>query len=645
MKSTSIQRAIGSFILLATIACGEAPVDIDADGKKAEPFTSARATLLDFSFEGSVLTNSSWGVQRFVENQLFFTIGQLNGNSSVGRLDRLEITVKATESAGDGLTLVIYDATLPVGWGSKTNLPTSYEFILPKRADVTGQQAFTDKYKDSCVDWSAHDVDAGSMWYYYRPKTSRCQLDEADVVRINAVVTVSDENTTEKYPEYHKVWEDGVLEVVAIFGKNEADATTNSDAGVAAYNTFLRLMKSELGAGVKTTPPDLPSNPGVSIPDVTFEAQRDASHKIKVVVLLIDGVRRAGPGFDARYEALTPTADFVGYYGHSGLGANIRALARKGSYVAGQYQIFFMSGCDTFAYVDSALADAHMAVNPDDIRGTKYLDIVTNVMPAYFSSNASNGRALVRALMSYDAPQTYEEIFTNIDSVQVVVATGEEDNIYVPGYDPGAGDWEGLQRYDSVDNGKMVRVETPELPAGDYLFAIRGDADHPGGDVDLYVRVGAAPTMDTWDCRPYKSGSDEECRLTLDAPAAVHLMIYGFDSGTSHFFLEGQRLGGGTAGPWDGMQANGTVAKDEDVRWTTAVVPAGTYVFEMTGTDDADLYVRIGSAPTLHEFDCRPYQWGSTESCSVSLLREQEIHVMVRGYAASSTFEIRGRSE
>ncbi len=118
MKCTSIQRAMGSFILFTTIACGQAPLDVDSDGKKAEPFTSARATLLDFSFEGSVLTNSSWGVQRFVEDQLFFTVGQLNGNSSVGRLDRLEITVKATESAGDGLTLILYEATLPFGWGS-----------------------------------------------------------------------------------------------------------------------------------------------------------------------------------------------------------------------------------------------------------------------------------------------------------------------------------------------------------------------------------------------------------------------------------------------------------------------------------------------------------------------------------------------
>ena len=33
------------------------------------------------------------------------------------------------------------------------------------------------------------------------------------------------------------------------------------------------------------------------------------------------------------------------------------------------------------------------------------------------------------------------------------------------------------------------------------------------GDADLYARRGAMPTEDEWDCRPYSSTSDEQCRL------------------------------------------------------------------------------------------------------------------------------------
>jgi len=33
------------------------------------------------------------------------------------------------------------------------------------------------------------------------------------------------------------------------------------------------------------------------------------------------------------------------------------------------------------------------------------------------------------------------------------------------------------------------------------------------GDADLYARKGAEPTESDWDCRPYSTTSDEQCRL------------------------------------------------------------------------------------------------------------------------------------
>src|SRR5438128_7167522 len=88
-----------------------------------------------------------------------YTIGHLNGDHAVGRLDRLELTnVKTTPIAG-GLTKVTYHAKLPVAWGSKTNLPTKYAFTLPLNATFDGYEAFTEKYKHDCVDFGAHDVD------------------------------------------------------------------------------------------------------------------------------------------------------------------------------------------------------------------------------------------------------------------------------------------------------------------------------------------------------------------------------------------------------------------------------------------------------------------------------------------------------
>ena len=38
----------------------------------------------------------------------------------------------------------------------------------------------------------------------------------------------------------------------------------------------------------------------------------------------------------------------------------------------------------------------------------------------------------------------------------------------------------------------------------------------------------------------------------------------------------------------------------------------------MTGTGDADLYVRFGATPTASTYDCRPYLDGATEKCACS---------------------------
>ena len=90
------------------------------------------------------------------------------------------------------------------------------------------------------------------------------------------------------------------------------------------------------------------------------------------------------------------------------------------------------------------------------------------------------------------------------------------------------------------------------------------------------------------------------------------------------------------------MTTSGTVVANEEKRFTTPVLPAGSYRFDLTGNNDADLYVRLGSAPTTSLYDCRPYKYGSNESCVVNVTTPVAVHVMVRGWASSSTFQLAG---
>jgi hypothetical protein len=506
----------------------------DEDGKAD---SSAAAIFLDMEFDGTLFTDSSWNAEQTVKDQLLYTIGQLNGKNSVGRLDKVQLTnvVKTTEG---GRTKITYHAKMPVAWGSKTNIPSSVNLTFPADMSYARLDAFATSYGAKCVDWGAHDVDSGSMWYYFRPERSGCAFTAADVYKTTASLTVSPINTTGKFPEYDKVWEDNSLKMVAIFGKYEDGATTSSDAGIAAWNAFLAQMKTSLGAySVTTTPATLPANPGTSVTDVEFRATMADGKTIVVNALLTDNVRTAlnQSAFRTKYEGLSTRADFIVYNGHAGLGANVRALSRAGRWVAGQYLIMFENGCDTYAYVDGSIIEAHKAINPDDPIGTKYVDVINNGMPAFFSSMPGATMAMFKGLLSHAEPKTYEQIFAGVDKSQVVLVTGEADNTFTPGAGGNPETWPGLSASGAVKKSEIKKFPTPTLAAGTYTFEMTGT-----GDADLYVRVGSEPSANRYDCRPYKNGSNEACTVTLARAAKIYVQVRGYAT-TSDFALAGKK--------------------------------------------------------------------------------------------------------
>jgi len=630
-------------LTLSLAACQAAPEgdpqgDYDKAGgvdENGKADSSAVSTILDFEFDGELTTSSSFGLDGTVRDQMLYTIGQLNGNRAVGRLDRLTLT--NIQRAGSKVT---YHAKMPVSWGSKTNLPTSYTFQLPRNAD--DYSGFTTKFKATCTDPDAHDVDVSSMWYYYRPSKSGCAATSADVTNSVAKVTVSTVNTNGKYPEYHKVWEDNSLKVLSIFGKYENGATSTSDAGISAFNSFVKKVRTAFPTAT-TTPATVAVAPGPGVTDVQFDVTLSGGKKIQINALLVDEIASASTAFYTRYNALSTRADLIAYNGHAGLGQNVRALAKKGSWVAGQYVILFMNGCDTYAYVDGSLADTRRTINSDDPTGTKYLDFVVNGMPSFFASDADATMALINGLLKTTAPLTYQSIFGSIDSSQIVMVTGEEDNVYYPGFGGGTTPPAGkiLDEHTNVDTGEMLQFATADLAPGDYKVTLTADAANTAGDADLYVRTAGAPTEALYDCRPYIGGSNEECAVKLTARGKIYVAVNGYEAAS--FGLTVTAVGGGTTtGPaaFAGLDVNGTVLKSAEQRWETSVVPAGTYSFDITGTGDADLYVRTGAAPTTTAYDCRPYKSGSTEHCEIALSAPASFSIMVRGYAATSTFRL-----
>ncbi|MGZ6142197.1 MAG: hypothetical protein ACXWLM_02610 [Myxococcales bacterium] len=506
--------------LLLACACGGAAVNSADD----QNFTSDVATLLVMDLDSSLVTSTSANASGQIRAQLMYTVGSLNAEPGVSRLDRLNLSNVVTASIGNGLYRISYHVKLPVAWGHKDNLPSSYTFTLPLRVDAAGQQAFWSKYSGVCNDHDGDQVTVDNFWYHYRPHWSGCTLAAADVTVATARAAMSTVNTVARYPEYHKVWEDGLLTVVAVFGKYAPGATdTYSDAGLSAYAQFAAAAAAELGLPAPSA--------DAAHPDLTLRAGN-----VVITMLLTDKLEYAPLAWQKRFAEVSTNADLIMYNGHAGLGANVRALANMGTFFPGKYQVLFIDGCDTFAYADNTWATRRAALNPDDASGTKYLDVVTNAMPAYFNSMPDAAMSLVRALMHPEAPKTYPQIFHDVNPDHVVVANGEEDNVFHPGvaYAP---------RFSLAEEGFVGKREsvlyTADVQPGTYVFALSPDPSMAGGDGDLRVRAGAMPTTDlTYKCKSYVGNTNERCKLTVSSPQKIYMTVTGDKDGVqSHFFL------------------------------------------------------------------------------------------------------------
>lgn len=428
-------------LALVVTACGASSRNEELGASK-QRFASHDAVLLDFAFDGQLFadTDDASAQRRLIEAQLMFSVGQLNGERSVGRHERLELSEIVASQAASGRYRVTYHAKLPVAWGA-AEIPTTYELVLPRNVAPLDQVRFTQKYGTKCVDPEGGDlnagdaVDAGRMFLFYRPHRDGCVLDPEDVVKTTATVSTSAENSTGKYPEYHRIWEDRALDVLAVFG-SELDGEHTFDAGVEAFDTFVGRSISYL----RSLQPD--ETQRTTLPEVVdgrrrarIEASLPDGRAVHIDTMLV-GPRLAEEKnpFDDWYEAGTPNADLVLYSGHAAHGANVRTLMSKGSFRKGKYLIWVSNGCDTFAYLDGTLAKRRAELNPDDPSGTKHMDTVSNVLGGWFHTGDETSMRFIQEIVSAGdakaSPKTYPQIFEGIDRDQVIVVTGEEDNVF-----------------------------------------------------------------------------------------------------------------------------------------------------------------------------------------------------------------------
>lgn len=198
-----------------------------------------------------------------------------------------------------------------------------------------------------------------------------------------------------------------------------------------------------------------------------------------------------------------------------------------------------------------------------------------------------------------------------------------------------------------------------ELPSNVSQLTLQMTANG-SGDADLYVKKGSQPSTSSYDFRPYLNGSNETVTVSASSTPVVssglwHVGVRGYSNAGYKIAFNwttssgGSTGGGGTTtppppstGPVVVINEDSSVAQGAWKNYTVTV-PSGTtkMTVQLTGTGDADLYIKKESAPTLSSYHFRPYLTGSAETVVVSATSNPTLsagtyYVSVQGYQASN---------
>ena len=176
------------------------------------------------------------------------------------------------------------------------------------------------------------------------------------------------------------------------------------------------------------------------------------------------------------------------------------------------------------------------------------------------------------------------------------------------------------------------------------------------GDADLYVKYGSPispedlglshqePTFKA----PYSGGSDETVQFSSPPSGTWYITVRGY-ADLSDYVLEASWGGASSNELRNNEPVESTVAEGENQEYTLVVPPnAGDLTVTMSGSGDADLYVKYGSPISPEELGSShqeptfkaPYSGGSEETTEFSIVPSGTWYVTVRGYADISDYVV-----
>jgi microbial collagenase len=191
-------------------------------------------------------------------------------------------------------------------------------------------------------------------------------------------------------------------------------------------------------------------------------------------------------------------------------------------------------------------------------------------------------------------------------------------------------------------------IYTMDVPAGatNLKFVLAGGT----GDADMYVRFGSAPTLTTYDCRPFLTGNNENCPVATTQAGRYYVMLHGYRA-----FSGASLIGSYTAttaptlpqctetdirafGKNCSRSNRSVTAGNYDYMFV--LIPAGTTQLTITvsgGTGNADLYFNPAIWATNTVFTYSSKNVGNSETITVPNPPKGYVYMSLHGVASGMT--------
>lgn len=154
------------------------------------------------------------------------------------------------------------------------------------------------------------------------------------------------------------------------------------------------------------------------------------------------------------------------------------------------------------------------------------------------------------------------------------------------------------------------------------------------GDVDLFVRKGAAPTRTVFDVKSDGASSAEAVKLTVTKGDQIHFLLYGYAAGSVNLVVIAPDEA--PAATVVTLVPSGAVARGASKTGSYTSTVAGRLTFRSRGTGDVDLYLKKNAPASRTTFDAKGEGPNATEDVGIDVAAGDKVYFSLYGYAAST---------